>query len=150
MLILYKSLIFNLDALNSESNHSNEGNFRAILKYKAKDLDYLKEHFESDSRNKYISPRIQNEIITICGDIIIHKLINMVNESECFSILAYETSDVSNKEQLALCVRYVNGTEQNAKLCEIFLKFVEIHSLTGKNLASAILEGKGYYFVIHI
>ncbi|XP_025208755.1 uncharacterized protein LOC112604102 [Melanaphis sacchari] len=100
----------------SNSNDSNEGNFRAILKYKAKDLDYLKEHFESDSRNKYISPRIQNEIITICGDIILHKLIKMVNESECFSVLADETSDVSNKEQLALCVRYINGTEQNAKL----------------------------------
>ncbi|XP_050065649.1 zinc finger MYM-type protein 1-like [Aphis gossypii] len=127
----------------SDGNNSNlnEGNFRAILKYKAKVIDYLKNHLESESRNKYISPQIQNEIITICGDLILSKLVKMVNASQCFSVLADETTDVSVKEQLTLCVRFVNGTGENAKLCEIFLKYVNVHNLTGQHLASAILEG---------
>jgi len=132
--------MFNLDESDGNNSNLNEGNFRAILKYKAKDIDYLKNHLESESRNKYISPQIQNEIITIRGDLILSKLVKMVNSSQCFSVLADETTDVSVKEQLTLCVRFVNGTGENAKLCEYFLKYVEVHNLTGQHLASTILE----------
>ncbi|XP_015376664.1 PREDICTED: zinc finger MYM-type protein 1-like [Diuraphis noxia] len=135
----FGSIKFNNESDGNNSN-LNEGNFRAILKYKAKDIDYLKNHLESKSRNKYISPQIQNEIITICGDLILSKLVKMVNSSQCFSVLADETTDVSVKEQLTLCVRFVNGTGKNAKLCEFFLKYVEVHNLTGQHLASTILE----------
>jgi len=34
----------------------------------ANDLDYLKEHLNSNSRYKYTSPNIQNEIINISGN----------------------------------------------------------------------------------
>lgn len=124
-----------------DSTH-NEGNFRAILKYKAKDIEFLKLHLESDTRNKYLSPHIQNEIINICGDILIKKLVTKVNESKCFSVLADETSDVSVSEQLTICVRYLSGTDSNIEINEDFLKFYEITSLTGNDLASAILNGK--------
>lgn len=49
---------FNLGVPGSQNSNLNEGNFRAILRYKAKDIDYLKEHLESESRYKYISPQI--------------------------------------------------------------------------------------------
>lgn len=81
----------------------NEGNFRAILKYKAKDLANYKAFLESNSRYKYTSSNVQNEIISSCGDLIIEKIVKEINTSECFSILADETTDVSLKEQLTLC-----------------------------------------------
>jgi hypothetical protein len=143
--------MFNLDdsdGNNSNLNDLNEGNFRAILKYKAKDIDYLKNHLDSDSRNKYISPQIQNEIITIYGDLILSKLVKIVNSSQCFSELSDEITNVSVKEQITLCVRFVNGTGENAKLGEFFLKYVQVHNLTGENLASAILEGMHYFMNI--
>ncbi|XP_025405448.1 zinc finger MYM-type protein 1-like [Sipha flava] len=59
----------------------------------------------------------------------------------CFSELSDEITNVSVKEQITLCVRFVNGTGENAKLGEFFLKYVQVHNLTGENLASAILEG---------
>ncbi|XP_008183699.1 general transcription factor II-I repeat domain-containing protein 2B-like [Acyrthosiphon pisum] len=40
--------IFN-DESDGNNSNLNEGNFRAILKYKAKDIDYLKNHLESES-----------------------------------------------------------------------------------------------------
>ncbi|XP_008184846.1 52 kDa repressor of the inhibitor of the protein kinase-like [Acyrthosiphon pisum] len=49
--------------------------------------------------------------------------------SVCFSVLADETTDISVTEQLALCVN------------ESFLKFIQVHSLSGKNLADSILNG---------
>ncbi|XP_028044426.1 uncharacterized protein LOC113560058 [Rhopalosiphum maidis] len=39
----------------------------------------------------------------------------MVNSAEYFSVLADETTDVSLKEQLTLCVRYVNGSGDSVK-----------------------------------
>jgi len=132
---------FFLGETGGDDKYTNEGNFRAILKFKANDLDYLKEHLSSNSRYKYTSPNIQNEIINISGNLILGKLVQMVNSAECFSVLADETTDVSLKEQLTLCVRYVNGSGDSVKVHESFLKYIEIHSLTGKDVASAILEG---------
>ncbi|XP_060858111.1 52 kDa repressor of the inhibitor of the protein kinase-like isoform X2 [Metopolophium dirhodum] len=57
----------------------------------------------------------------------------------CFSI--DETTDVSVKEQLTLCVRYLSGSGENVSMNESFLKFIEVQSLTGENLATVILNG---------
>jgi hypothetical protein len=62
----------------------NEGNFRALLKYKAKDIEHLKNFLSSSYRNKYISPTIQNEIISTCCDIILKKVVKEVKESHYF------------------------------------------------------------------
>jgi len=102
----------------------NEGNFRAILKYKTKDIEFLRLHFESDTRNKYLSSHIQNEIINICRDILIKKVVNKVNESKCFSVLADETTDVSVSEQLTICVRYLTGTGSNIEINEDFFEIL--------------------------
>lgn len=119
----------------------NEGNFRAILKYKAKDMDDFKQFLESDSRYKYTSPNIQNEIISCCGDLILDKIVKEVNVAKCFSVLVDETTDVSVKEQLTLCVRYVVGSGKDVFLSEKFLKYIEINSLTGKNIGTSIING---------
>jgi hypothetical protein len=101
----------------------------------------MKNFLSSDYRNKYISPFIQNEIINSCGDIILKKLVKEINDSGYFSVLADETTDVSVKEQLTLCVRYLVGTGKDRNVHESFLKFTEVTSLTGENLASYILSG---------
>jgi hypothetical protein len=85
----------------------NEGNFRVILKYKAKEIEHLKNFLSSSYRSKYISPTIQNEIINSCGDIILKKVVKEVNESHYFSVLADETTDISVVEKLTICVRYL-------------------------------------------
>ncbi|XP_025412361.1 uncharacterized protein LOC112684865 isoform X2 [Sipha flava] len=124
----------------SRESNENEGNFRAILKYKAKDIDYMKSYLETESKNKYISNRTQNEIIETCGDIILKKIVKIVNESGFFSVLVDETTDVSVKEQLTLCVRYLSGSGENVCINESFLKFIEVQSLTGENLTKVILN----------
>lgn len=45
----------------------NDGNFRALLRYSiASGNDILKKHID-ETRNRYTSPKIQNELIEICG-----------------------------------------------------------------------------------
>lgn len=133
--------VFYLGESGDDDKYINEDNFRAILKFKANDLDSLKDHLSYVPEYQYTNRNIQNEIINISGNLILGKLVKMVNSAECFSVLADETTDVSLKEQLTLCVRYVNGSGESVKVRESFLEYVEIHSLTRKDVASAILEG---------
>lgn len=80
---------FNINYIAASAK--NEGNLREILKYKGKDDDCIRSFLDSDSRNKYLSPRIHNEIIAICGDILLKKIVEKINASKCFSVLADET-----------------------------------------------------------
>ncbi|XP_025418875.1 uncharacterized protein LOC112689397 [Sipha flava] len=49
----------------------NQSNFRAILKYRTYGNEMLKHIITNEGRNKYLTPQIQNEIITACGDIML-------------------------------------------------------------------------------
>ncbi|XP_060846557.1 zinc finger MYM-type protein 1-like [Rhopalosiphum padi] len=120
-------------------NDIKQGHFRALLKYRAKGDDFLRTVLEGlGKRNKYTSPVIQNEIVQVCNTILLRKIVNKVNKSKCFSVLADETTDISTKEQLSICVRYID--EQNMHH-EDFLQFFEIESLTSDALANSILNG---------
>jgi hypothetical protein len=81
----------------------NGGNFRSILR---NTLNHNKELFEIRSKaNKnahYLSPTTQNEIINCCQLVILNKIVSDINKSQCFSILADETADVSGIEQFSI------------------------------------------------
>lgn len=124
--------------LNLKSNPTeNEGNFRALLRFRASSGDVvLRNHLENGSKNAmYLSPKIQNEIIGACNDILLKKLANMINSAKCFTILADETTDISTLEQLSIGVRYI----YEKQIREDFLQFVPVYDLTGKSLAKTIL-----------
>ncbi|KAF0753351.1 zinc finger MYM-type protein 1-like [Aphis craccivora] len=94
----------------------NDGNFRSILR---NTLNHNKELFE-------VRPTTQNEIINSCQLIILNKIVSDINKSQCFSILADETADVSDIEQFSLI--------------ESFLLFVPVSSTTGSNLSLVIID----------
>lgn len=116
---------------------SKQGNFKAILKYRAKGDEYLKTFLEG-SGNTYTSPKIQNKIIEICNTIIVGKISKNVNASKCFTVLADETCGISISEQLSICVRYITNVYI---LHEEFLQFFVVGSLSEVDLASSILNG---------
>jgi len=82
----------------------NDGNFRALLRFRIDAGDIaLKEHLESCMRNaSYISPKIQNEIIATCGDIIVEDITNRITQRGFFSVLEDETTNVAGMSQLLL------------------------------------------------
>ena len=118
----------------------NDGVFRASLRLRMDAGDsVLLRHLATAPRNaQYISPRIQNEIIDECGKIISLRIVKEVNDtdSQFFTVLADETTDVSKKEQFSVSVRYV----KNNLIHERFLCFVEVHDVSGAGLATVILE----------
>ena len=82
---------------------------------------------ETGPRNAtYTSKTIQNEIISVIGEAIQAKILNEVHEgSKLFSVIANETRDILNKEQMPLIIRYVD-THYNIHEKFITLRNVEV------------------------
>ncbi|KAE9522839.1 hypothetical protein AGLY_016801 [Aphis glycines] len=64
----------------------NQGNFKAILQYRSDGDKYLKSLLQKEGRNKYITPKIQNEIISVYSDIILQQIVP--NDYSCLTVLA--------------------------------------------------------------
>lgn len=128
--------------LKLEDPTLNDGNFRALLRYRAKTDAALKQHLERATKNATnVSPRIQNKLVAICQDIIFKKLVDRINKSKAFSILADETTDIAGVEQISICVRYLHQ-QDNGKFvsCEDFFQFVPTTDVTGQGLSLLILD----------
>ncbi|GBM52532.1 hypothetical protein AVEN_230563-1 [Araneus ventricosus] len=92
----------------------------------------------SGGRSMYTSYFIQNEIINTFGHLIQSQIVRNVRKSIFYSVLADETTDISQIEQFSLCVRYVE--DHSYKIREDFLTFVPVYDVTGACLANTVLE----------
>lgn len=120
----------------------NDGNFRSLIRFRANAGDtVLKDHILHSPLNAmYVSPEIQNELIETIGSLIRKDIIKRISQSKYFTILADETTDISQIEQFSLCARYVSESENGPVLMEDFLTFVPVSDVTGEGLARVIEE----------
>lgn len=63
--------------------------------------------------------------------------------SKNFALLADETMDVSTKKQLSICIRYFDNNEK--KIIEDFLQFIQVNDVSGKGLTDTILKSISYF-----
>ncbi|VDI17171.1 Hypothetical predicted protein [Mytilus galloprovincialis] len=116
-----------------------DGNFQFFIDWKSTYDLTLKEHLETASRSlRYLSPKVQNELIQCCELEIRERLIDNCKKSKFFAVCADETTDVSVKEQLSICVRYVDSDTNDIR--EDFLGFVEPGQVDAEHISKAILE----------
>jgi Domain of unknown function (DUF4371) len=118
----------------------NEGNFRALLKYRAKGDALLHSHLEGPGkRDKYTSPSVQNEIIDASYEILTQKVISKIKAAKVFSVLMDETQDSTTIEQVTNCIRYVSKKDNGQHIIrEDFLKFIPTASTTGNHSLNQI------------
>ncbi|XP_028395699.1 uncharacterized protein LOC114519730 [Dendronephthya gigantea] len=118
------------------------GNLIFFLNWKSEFDKTLKDHLQYSPRNaKFTSPRIQNEIISICESIIREKIIAKIQTY--WSLMADETTDVSSTEQMSICIRFVNS---KLEVCEEFLGFVKLTKMDAQSVYDVLiptLEGWG-------
>ncbi|XP_052788856.1 uncharacterized protein LOC128223623 [Mya arenaria] len=80
-------------------HEGDKGNFQALLSFQAKQDPILKEHLEhGDPRSMYLSPDLQNELISICGKQIADSIVSKCNSAPCFKFMADEATDASTME----------------------------------------------------
>jgi hypothetical protein len=115
-----------------------DGIFRRLLMFRidAGD-DALEQHLKTAASNAtYISKTIQHDIIKATGNVIRDKILHRLQTAQFFTLMADETTDISKKEQMSLCVRYID----EGIVREDFLDFVHVTDLRGVGLANSILE----------
>ncbi|KAK2726603.1 hypothetical protein QYM36_007446 [Artemia franciscana] len=70
----------------------------------------MKDIFERSAGNaQYCSPRVQNQLIDIFGQLITEKIVDQVKSANLFTIRANETTDISRQEQMALGLKFVES-----------------------------------------
>ncbi|PVH64239.1 hypothetical protein PAHAL_2G220600 [Panicum hallii] len=132
--LLHQGLAFRGHDESAES--SNRGNFIELLKFVAAHSEEVNKYVlnNAPSNCTLTSPMIQKQIIQCCAIETRKKIIGELGE-EPFAILADECSDISHKEQLALCLRYVDAS---GRPCEHFLGVVHVDDTTSLSLKDAI------------
>lgn len=88
---------------------TNEGNFRALLRFRVEAGDTkLENHLKTASSNAtYISKTTQNEIISACKEEIQDAVLTRVKKAKLYAVIFDETTDVSHTSQLSLSIRYL-------------------------------------------
>ena len=94
-------------ALRGDGNEDNS-NFMQLLKLRAND-DSLINDFLTKKTDKYTSPTVVNEIIQIMALRILRNIAGCIQNGVWYSIMADEVTDSSNKEQLIICLRWVDN-----------------------------------------
>ena len=97
----------------------------------------------------YRSKFIQNQIIDTLAVCIKDKIIGDIKKTKYFSIMGDEASDISNKEQMSIVIRYLT---EDMTIKEKFLEFVHCDEGTsGAALANKIekaVTGLGNCFFV--
>lgn len=113
-----------------------ESNFVQLLKLRSKDRPELL-MWLNKTNDKYTSHDIQNELISIFASKVIQGLVSDIQKASFFSIICDEYTDVSNKEQLTICVRWV---DELLVPQEDFLGFIKIPNISAETITTAIKE----------
>ena len=102
-------------------------NFNCIVNVIAKFNPQVKKYLESDLKQKFLSPQIQNEILKDLAHALLRSLISRIRDESVglskepvFSIIIDETTDINRIEQVAICVRFCNKDMESE---EVFIGF---------------------------
>ncbi|KAH1211146.1 Zinc finger MYM-type protein 1 [Glycine max] len=123
---------------DESTNSANQGNFLELLKY-------LAEHNESinhivlenaPENHQLIAPKIQKDIVNVVALETTNAIITDLGD-ELFAIIVDEAHDISNKEQMAIALRYVN---KKGSIVEHFFGMVYVKDTTVLSLKMEIDE----------
>lgn len=103
----------------------NKGNFVELLRQRA-DAGDTQFKQVANKRAQYYSPVIQNNLLDLLANQVRGDVLKSM-EGKPFSLIADETTDASNIEQLCIAVRFL----LDGKATEKFLTFVPVKSLKG-------------------
>ena len=123
-----------------KADDTNEGcevdsNFIQLLRTRAEDNPSILRLLKK-SRDKFTSPDIQNEILAIMGKLILRDISAEVS-GKWFTIMVDERVDLSNKEQMVFCLRYV---DDNFEVHEEFIGLYALDSTSAELIFATIKD----------
>jgi len=134
---------YKINWFEHDEDDRNQGNFTELVWFRAKTDKTLRKHLQNAPRNaKYTSKTIQNDMIEVIGK---HMRKNILVRFKRLTVIADEVADIGNKEQLSILVRY----DLSNCVKEVFLDYVQLNRITGKEIADAILSNLELWEVVH-
>ena len=122
-------------ALRGDGDEENS-NFTQLVHLRAEDNPELLEWIKK-KKDKYTSPMIQNEILRVMTLKVLREVAACIHRSTFFTIMAVETTDASNREQVVICIRWVdNGLEAH----EEFIGLHEVSKIDAATITSVIKD----------
>lgn len=82
-----------------------EGNLQQLLRVRAAESPGIEEWLNN---GRYTSHDISNKIIKLMGNNILRRLLDEVRGAGFYAVLTHETRDARSKEQLVVCLRWVD------------------------------------------
>lgn len=118
------------------------GLFNQLFEFALQKDSKLQEIAKSIPANaQYTSPKMQNEIIHEMAKYTVQIIVDAAKELPFFSVLADETRDKQNVEDLAIAIRYVTRNASNS-LCvnERCISIVDLSDQTANTIATEIVS----------
>jgi len=109
-----------------EKNTDSEGNFLRTIKLIAEyDPVLSKLLYNEEMKIKYLSWKIQNELIEILALNVKKIICDEIQNAQCFTIIMDSTQDITKVDQVSLIIRYVvvDYAVKSFKIMESFLGF---------------------------
>ena len=124
-------------ALRGSHGNDTESNFWQLFRLQVEDVQEL-ETWMNRRTDNYMSPQIQNECLKLMALNILRMIGKCIHESGVyFSIMADECTDISNKEQFTICLRWVG---KDLKDNEDFIGLYQVDSITADSLTFHIKD----------
>ena len=117
--------------LSIRNDHSGGSNLTVLLETVLEENSWV-------SDKKYQSPEIINEMIEIMAHKVLRSLLSEISCRSWFSLLADETRDTSNREQLVLCVRSVSD---HYEIFEDQIGLIQLENTTADTIYSSLKDG---------
>ena len=118
---------------SEELSKDNKGNFFSITQLLAEYDTVLDKLLQlTKCFPKYLSPLIQNELISVVAEEVLRDIKSKLQNAPFFAITLDTTQDVSKKDQLSEIFRYVkinyydDETPLELKVVEAFTSFIEV------------------------
>ena len=113
-----------------------DSNFMQLLCLRGADDPQLLAGLQHRS-DRYTSPQIQNELIKIMAVHVLRAIVTSVQDAKYFSLMADEVTDVSNKEQVVVCLRSV---DDNLEPSENFVGIHCVDSIEADTLVTTLKD----------
>jgi hypothetical protein len=113
-----------------------DSNFMQLLRLRAEDDSRITDWIEKKT-DKYTSPEMQNELIKTMALQVLRKIVVSISATPFFTIMIDETTDVANKEQVVVCIRWV---DENLESHENFIGLYEVGSTQAAMLVGVIRD----------
>ena len=113
-----------------------DSNFLQLIKLR--EIDYPKlSNWMAKKTNTYTSPEIQNELLKLFSCEILRHIASSLHSSPFLTVMIDETTDVSNHEQVVVCVRWVNA---DFDIQEDFIGLSQVDQIDAGTLVGVIKD----------